>query len=168
MDREGSITFVAKKDNEVIGTISMVFGEDSQGKTETLPMEEVYEKEIKEYRDKGHKIAEITQLALKRKDVTTLRDFINQRSILIELYALVLKKSFEKKSRKELDDLVIAINPKQEDFYKDTFKFEHLGGVKTYGSVNNKKAVAKIFKLEGKNEAELLNILYGLVKTKPH
>jgi len=131
-----SITFVVKISNEVVGTVSMAFGND-------LPMEELYKEEIKKYRDKGDKIAEVS-----------IRD---------KLFKAVLEKGLNE----GFDDLVIEINPDYKNLYK-YFKFEDLGELKTDPEIRA-LATAKILRLEGKSMDDLSDSLYSPVKkSKPH
>src|SRR3989344_6087194 len=97
-----SITFVVKISNEVVGTVSMAFGND-------LPMEELYKEEIKKYRDKGDKIAEVCQFAINQD--LSMRDRLSIRD---KLFKAVLEKGLNE----GFDDLVIEINPDYKNLYK--------------------------------------------------
>lgn len=140
-----SATFIAKLGNEIIGTVTIV-GDGEKG----LPMEEIYKAEIEKLRLSGKKIAEISQLALKREAFESLK--INPRkfqiAILIPLFRLVY--SFAK--ARGIDKLCISINPKHDIFYK-SLGFEEIGELKYYPSVNNAPALARMLDISQAAEA---------------
>ncbi len=121
---KNSATFIAKKNNIVIGTMS-VFPDN---KTFGLPLDSDYKNNIDKLRNKGHRIAEVGGFAIERnKRGTNQRIAMEFNRILIR-YLLFLK----------IDSIIIGINPKHEHIYRGIFFFKSLGKKhNNYKFVNN-------------------------------
>lgn len=141
LDMDETTTFVAKKSNDVVGTVSMVPGDGA------LPIEQLYKEELKAVRESGDKIVEIIQLAT---DHELSLDERNENRILIKLFEAVLEKSLTD----NVDDLVIEINPKHEGLYTKILGFEYLGGLKTHPELEA-PTLAKIRDLKGESAEDL-------------
>ena len=128
-------TFVAKNHGEVLGTVSVVFGDH-------LPMETVFAKELQKVRENGNKVAEVCQLATKGESLTLGRR--------IEVLEKLFKSVRDLGVHEGIDDLVIEVNPTHQAFYEsDRFKFKKFGGPKPNPDVNDALAVALIRSLKG-------------------
>ncbi|MEW6327269.1 MAG: hypothetical protein AB1487_06710 [Thermodesulfobacteriota bacterium] len=130
-------TFVAKKDNAVLMTLTLipdsVFG---------LPMDAIYNIELDFLRYYGRKIAELSGLAvhniLKGKGMFMFLNLVK----LVYFYA----------KNKDIDDFCIAINPKHQSFYDNILLFEYLGDEKPYPRVQNFPACGRRLNLHGLEE----------------
>lgn len=152
-----SRTFVAKSADTVIGMITLVIDGD-----EGLPMESIYRDEVSDLRKHKGRIAEISQLALKRDFIKSFdRKF--QAELLFSLFRLVY---FFAKT-KAVETLCITINPKHESFY-NSLGFRDLGELKLYPLVNNAPALAKLLDLERPNSDEgRRNFVFQEILKKP-
>lgn len=149
-----SATFLAKINDIIAGTISLVVDSDRG-----LPMDEVYREELDKLRGQNKKIAEVCRLATSSDFLLEKRNSgtsINNLSLLLSLFKLVLHHAVGQK----IDNLCIAINPKHNSFYS-ALGFEDIGGLKYYSSVNDAPALAKTLDLskvkEQKNRSSLID-----------
>lgn len=120
-------TFVAVREDKVVGTISVV--EDSPL---GLPMEDAYSEEIAALRARAPRIAEIGGLAVAEGE--------RRRGI-----AFLLENAFIRWSHhvRGIDTFTLAIHPCVGDFYKMLYCASELGPVRDYGgSLRNAPAVA--------------------------
>lgn len=121
-------TFVGKKDDLTVYTLTL-FQDSALG----LPMDAIYKKELDQLRSQGRKIAEVGALAshshIQNEDQTVLM-YGNKAAIRYS------------KDHLNVDDLVIAINPKHEWFYEKIMLLEKIGDVKCYDYVQEAPAVA--------------------------
>lgn len=138
-------TFIGKRDDLVVYTMTL-FQDSDMG----LPMDGIYKKELDKLRYRGRKIAEVGSLAT-HPDIRS-----EDQTILMHGKKITLKYSME---HLEIDDLVIAINPKHQWFYEHIMLCEKIGELKTYGYVNNAPAVA--FRLNLKSVKERFRATYG-------
>lgn len=136
----GTTTFVAIKDKEVIGTVTL-FPDSPLG----LPMDEKYKEDLQGLRRQRRKICEVGQLATKSgllgKGLFSMFNF-RKLDFVFSLFKMVFQYAlyYEK-----FDDLCIVVNPKALLF--KFLPFDEIGEVKYYGfdhiSINPKPAVAK-------------------------
>ncbi|MFZ2187460.1 MAG: hypothetical protein WAV46_02425 [Candidatus Moraniibacteriota bacterium] len=131
-----SATFIAKADKTIIGTVTIV-GDGEKG----LPMENIYEEEIGELRWSGKKMAEISQLAIKRG--TAENPDMHQRKIQTSIPLALFRVVYFFAKSQGIGNFCIAINPKHETFYK-LLGFEDIGGLKSYSFVNGAPALARM------------------------
>ena len=121
-------TFIGLQNKRAISTISLYRDSDSG-----LPMDVIYKKELDTLRLQGRKIAEVGSLAASPEywngnPIATLHSF----KIMLD-YAM---------NYLDVDDLVIAVNPKQEHFYTWVMLCHQIGGLKSYNYVKSNPAVA--------------------------
>ena len=109
---------VAKKDDEIHSTLTMV-----PDGTFGLPMEHEFGDSLRQLRENGARLAEITSLA-------TLAEY-RRLSLFMYLYRLLLLIG---RSR-QLTDFVLVVNPKHVRFYRDILLFEQIGPERSYGAV---------------------------------
>lgn len=121
-------TFIGKKDQLVAFTLTL-FQDSEMG----LPMDAIYKEELDRLRCQGRKIAEVGSLAthplIPKSDQTVLMHGNN----LMHTYS---------RDYLEVDDLVIAINPRHQWFYRFILLFEQIGDLKAYDYVKKAPAVA--------------------------
>lgn len=129
-------TFITKKDNQVIATVTLI-PDSPMG----LPMDKIYKKECDSLREKGRSIAEVSQLSIDSrlfpKGWFSMFNF-SKLIFVFKLFKLVFDYACY---TEKLDELCIAVNPKHRYLYKFLF-FEKLAGLKYYGSVNKAPAIA--------------------------
>lgn len=139
-----SAVFTAKAGDAILGTVSVIM-DSSFG----LPMDDIFRKELEEFRNAGKKIVEIGRLAVeKNKDI----------SLLFSLFKLVFHYCVCKKA----DYLCITVNPKHSSFY-NYFQFEDKGFVEKYGAVNNAPAALKVLDLGKIQEKRAKNVLLNKI-----
>ena len=119
-------TFVALAGDEVTATVSL-FLDSAMG----LPLDSLYGDVADSLRAQGRKIGEVGMLADRRRN---LSEGIH---LLLELMKLV---SLTARGR-DLDDLLITVNPKHEKFYERLLRFKKFGQVREYQAVKNAPAV---------------------------
>ncbi|MBN8542576.1 MAG: PilZ domain-containing protein [Deltaproteobacteria bacterium] len=131
-------TIVAKVDDEVVGTVSLVrnglFGS---------PVEEIFD--LSEYRQNGERVCEVSSLAVARK-------YSGQRGKILFPLLNYLYQYSEKCFR--VDYLAIAVNPMWWDFYEHILLFKRLRKdmVGSYSFVNGAPAVGGILDLRTARE----------------
>src|SRR5579864_7543332 len=124
----GSVTFVAKQQEKVIATLSLIPDNTLLG----LPLESLYGSEIDGLRAAGRRIVEVTSLA---DQGLGLREFT---PIFIALMRLMSQHGI----RENADTWVITINPRHRLFYTKVMGFVSLGPQRLYPSVQNHPAEA--------------------------
>lgn len=134
-------TFILRYQNGIIGTVSLV--EDSE---KGVPMDDLYTKEIDILRNRGLKIAEVSQFAM-RKDTHVEYLSLDKKRPASYLSVPLLKLMVHYALRQGVDAFCIAVNPKHVMFYK-FLGFEQFGEEKSYVSVNEAPAVALVLDLE--------------------
>ena len=133
-----TVTFVSVLEGTVIATVSLV-ADTPVG----LPMDEIYHDEVQALRDQGRKLAEVTMLADRRRELhRALPMLLFMMKRVFDYATLVLK----------ANDLCITINPRHEDYYEQYLLFRPLGGLRTYPSVRNNPALAKRLDLDNVRE----------------
>lgn len=130
--------FSAAIEGVTFGTIS-VFADGEKG----LPLEEIYAPELAELRNRYACIVEVGQFAV---DDEVLSQYgggtLSKGMHTLPLFGAVFHHSIQT----GVSAIVIAINPKHERFY-DSLGFETFGEERTFPSVNNAPAVAKVLPL---------------------
>jgi hypothetical protein len=134
-----TITLVAKQDDRVVATLSLVPDTALLG----LPMECIYGPEIGELRRRGLRMAEATSLAD--------RDLSGREFILV--FKTFIKVVMQHHVRQGGDTWVITVNPRHRGFYLKVLGFQPLGPCRSYPMVQDHPA-----------EAFLLNV--DLLKSK--
>jgi len=117
----GTTTFVAKRGNRLLGTLSLI--EDSPL---GLPMESVHREEITLLRQGQRRFAEVSTLCV-ASDVRGC-------GISMLLYQAMFRWA---RRHRSIEDLVIAVHPKMGPFFRHGLLFESLGPTREYGSLNS-------------------------------
>jgi hypothetical protein len=120
--------FVARKDEDVLGTVSVI-----QDSVLGLPMDEIYQDELVRLRRAQRGIAEVSALAI-RSECRALG-----LPILMRLVRMIVVYTAEVA---RLDDLCIAVNPRHVSFYQKALSFTMFGPLRGYQKVNGAPAVA--------------------------
>jgi hypothetical protein len=123
-----TVTLVAKAEDEVVATLSLVFDNLLLG----LPMESIYGPEINGLRRQGRRLVEVTSLADRGFSV---REFL---PIFVTLMHLLTQYGFLKGA----DTWVISVNPRHRNYYRKAMGFASLGPWRSYPSVQNHPAEA--------------------------
>jgi len=119
--------FVAVCGREVISTVSLV-AEGELG----LPMEAIYDAEVTQLRADGLRLAEVSALADRRRELSrTLPVFRNLMRLMVQTAR-----------RRGIERLLVAVHPRHAKFYQRVLNFEALGNEKSYPQVRNRPAVA--------------------------
>ncbi len=113
-----SSILVATLSQNVVATISLV----EDGKL-GLPMDDLYAIEIERMRQKGKRLAELTCLAHRHTDATMW----NRGKVRATLETLI-RHAANFAVQREIDDLVICVNPRHASFYQRRYGFTELGG----------------------------------------
>ncbi len=116
-----STTFVAKKDGKVIGTISLI--EDSEL---GLPMEKVHTVEVRKARQLYRHVAEVGALAVEPE--------YRRSSLSLMLYNMMGRWA---RGWTHVDDLLIAVHPSAQFFYRSLLMFETMGKVQKYAGLRD-------------------------------
>lgn len=123
-----TVTFIAKEDGEVVGTVSIV-GDTDIG----LPMDEVYHEELNQLRWRRRTLAEVSMLATKCHRVSRkMPVFLQLMKQVFDYIWFVL----------QADDACLACPPHRTGFYEKRLLFGRFGETKAYGSVQDNPAVA--------------------------
>ena len=118
--------FVARLRDRVVATMTLI-PDSPLG----LPMDEIYKNELKQLRDEGRHLAEVSGLALAHAYQSS------GIAILLRLTRMMVIQAVQTES-----DLCIAVNPHHAMFYRKAFHFQDIGGLKQYRKVNSAPAVA--------------------------
>lgn len=134
-------TFVTVLENEIFATATLI-PDSPLG----LPMDEIYNKELNQFRQEHKKICEISMLA---SDTGLFQDgvsmMLNSKKMFFIFY--LFKTLFDYAIEyMHLDCICITINPKHNLTY-DFLLFKTMGEVKTYENANGAPAVAKYLDL---------------------
>ena len=152
ISNNGSVTFLAKYNNKIVGTVSIFFDSELG-----LPMDAIYKKETDVLRSQNKKIVEVGRLAIDNIFLSNEAGFKKKYNSLF-LVSSLFKLVFHYCIYKNFDNICIAINPKHDLFYKSLF-FENIGGLKFYPSVNNAPALAKTIDLKNYKNKRVKNYL---------
>lgn len=126
-DFETDTTILVVKDNsnKTVGSLTMVFDFDKK-----LPADNIFLDEINSLRFKSKKIVEISRLVIDPQ-------FRNSKEILILLFNYLAIYSF---LVKKYDTIIIEVNPRHIEYYKEALCFEEIGKTKLCPQVNNAPA----------------------------
>jgi hypothetical protein len=125
-----TVTLVAKHENHVVATLSVVLDTELCG----LPMESVYREEIDGLRREGRHVAEATCLA--DQDLG-IHEFVR-------VFKTLIKVGMQYHVRQGGDSWVIAVNPRHRVFYQKVLGFVPLGPRRAYPSVQGHPAEAYV------------------------
>lgn len=125
-DPQTIILIVQDKNNNLAGSLTLVFSESS-----TLPSEKIYGTEINALRLRGEKMVEISRLIINP-------EFRNSKEVLILLFNYLSIFSYH---IKHYSSLVIEVNPRHKAYYKSLLNFEEIGVEKPCPIVENAPAV---------------------------
>jgi hypothetical protein len=117
---------VAQLRGEVISTLSLV-RDGELG----LPLESIYPDEVKQRRDAGLKLAEVSCLADRRRDASRFFD----------LFSELARVMIQMADRYGVDELLIAVHPRHARMYCRAMAFQQLGDNRDYPAVNGNPAV---------------------------
>ena len=118
--------FVGIRDGTVVSTMSLI--EDSPL---GVPMEKLYREEIGRRRLERRRFAEVSALAVQTE--------ARGKGLALMMYNLMFRWAFFHRS---VDELVIAVHPKAEGFYRDVLLFDRFGDLRAYESLKDAPAVA--------------------------
>jgi hypothetical protein len=119
--------FVAMTDDEVISTVSLV-DDGELG----LPMEHIYGDEVMVLRNHGIRVAEVSCLADRRR----------QLSRTLPVFVPLMRLMVQAARHHGIEHLLVAVHPRHVRFYQRFLAFEPLGIEKSYPLVRNNPAVA--------------------------
>lgn len=119
--------FVAVLGSETVFTVSLI-GDGQLG----LPMENVYGQEVRDLRERGLRIGEVSCLADRRSKYRKCFPVFLRLCRLTAQYAW----------HQGLDQLLVAVHPRHARFYQRFIDFEPIGPERSYPSVQNRPAVA--------------------------
>jgi N-acyl-L-homoserine lactone synthetase len=119
--------FVASRDEQLVGTLSLV-RDCALG----LPMEDVYSAEVNSRRACGKSVAEVTCLA----------DSSHGKSNMLSVVIQLMSHMAQFARRQGVDELLIAVHPHHVGFYERFIGFEVIGHEKRYAAVQDNPAVA--------------------------
>jgi hypothetical protein len=109
------LTLEASSEQQLFGTLTL--GIDSK---KGLAADELYEKEINTYRKKGHKVCEVSKLAIDPQ--FSSKELFASLFHLTYIYAYTLHK---------VKDAFIEVNPRHAAFYKRMLGFKQIGEKRT-------------------------------------
>lgn len=133
---------VARLEGEIVGTLSLMFDSPAG-----LPMDELYTEALGEARRSGRRLVELSNFAI--------ADCARDGAILLHLMRAALRLAMAERC----DDLVIAIHPKHEPFYRTIWLMERFGDLSSYQGVRGAPAIG----LRGDLNVmtDLLGFFYG-------
>lgn len=141
--------FAGIRDGRVFSTMSLI--EDSPL---GVPMEKLYREEIGRLRLERRRFAEVSALAVETES--------RRKGLALMMYNLMFRWAY---FHRGVDDLVIAVHPKAEDFYRSVLLFDRIGGLRAYESLKDAPAVA--LRLDLQNLVPRYRALYGRRKVEP-
>jgi hypothetical protein len=127
-------TLIVLRDEEIVGTLSVIF-DGPLG----LPVDTLYEREVNVLRRAGRRPAEIISLGVADEDRRTSRD------VLVKLFNYVYLVSWHLRGA---TDFMITVNPHHAAYYRKTLLFENWGPERCYGKVGGAPAVLLRLNLE--------------------
>ena len=136
-------TFIASKNTEIIGTISLI--KDSEL---GLPMEAVHKKEVRRIRHSGRHISEVSSFAISPQ--------YRRTGLSLMLYNMLYQWA---SYLDEIDDLLIATHPSMKPFYSSFLFFSTLGPAQKYQKLSN--AISIPMRLNLNDIQEKIYTIYG-------
>ncbi len=125
--------FVAIRDGEVIGTLSLI-EDGSIG----LPMDDVFPEETRRVRERGGRLAELSAFAI--------HPSVRGRGVSLMLYNLMFRWVWW---HRRTQDIVIAVHPRVTRFYEVVLLFDRLHARRSYRRFNNAPAEALHLNMRG-------------------
>jgi hypothetical protein len=130
-----SRTFLLEMDGQLAGTISLIVDSPCG-----IPMETLFPDKIGKFRQRGHRIAEVSLLALDQKlfghKTFSLTD-MRKLSASFKLFKIIFDYA---RFEAGVTDLFIAMHPKHQDLYQ-YLTFEPIGPVRSYSRAAGKPAL---------------------------
>lgn len=120
--------FIAKAAGDVVATFTLVPDNRPLG----LPLEGLYEEEVKQLRNQGRRIAEVTSLAANR---ITQREFVH-------VYEAMIRLNMQYHVHHGGDTWVLTVNPRHSMFYQRALGCLPLGPRRSYQAVQGHPAEA--------------------------
>lgn len=144
-----TITLVAKHENQVVATFSIVQDNTLIG----LPMEDIYGDEIAKLRRQGRRLFEATTLA---------DNGLNAREFL-QVFLTLIKLSMQYHTRSGGNAYAIAVNPRHRKFYTKIIGFIPLGPLRSYAAVQDAPAEAFLLdnQLQRENSPDTFKFMFG-------
>ena len=136
---------IAIKKDRIIGTISLI--EDSPI---GVPMDNVHLVETTSFRQKNIKFAEIGSFAIAPEYQHHGITFLLYKAIF--LYVC---------SHRNIESILIAVHPRVAEVYKKLFKFEQIGMIQEYSTLNNAKSIPLRLNTVDTIEAIAKNNVFG-------
>lgn len=122
-----AVILIATLREEVISTVSLI-PDGPQG----LPMEAVYGNEVACLRSQGMRLAEVSALADRRRQISrTLPVFVPLMRLMVQ-----------SARRQGIDRLLAAVHPRHAKFYQRFLSFETMAEERLYPAVRHRPAVA--------------------------
>lgn len=133
------VLIVQDQYQKIAGSVTIVFDGAN-----TLPSEKIYHDELKNLRNSGGKLTELSRLVISS-------EYRNAKEILILLfnYAAIYIRNV-----KNYNGLTIQVNPRHKAYYKSLLNFDEVGGEKPCPQVQNAPAVL-LYISESKYQYEL-------------
>lgn len=125
-NEETVILIVQDKNKKIIGSVTLVFEENCK-----LPSEKMYRDEIKNIKNEGHRLAEISRLIIHP-------DYRNSKEVLLLLFNYLAIYTYRVK---KYSCLIVQVNPRHISYYKLLLKFKEVGNQKISPIVNNAPAI---------------------------
>lgn len=126
-NRETIILIVQDQSKAIAGSVTLVFNESMK-----LPAEKIYSEEIKSIIKKNNrKLVEVSRLIINP-------DFRNAKEVLVLLFNYLCIYSYQIKN---YDNLVIEVNPRHKNYYKEFLSFDEIGAEKSCPNVENAPAI---------------------------
>lgn len=129
-----TVTIIAEKDTELVGTLSLIFDSDF-----ALPADDLYKKELHYLRKRRRVLAEVISFAVKASQKKSSQDL----HIQLMNYAFIIARHLYPAT-----DFVITVNPHHATFYKKKLCFSEAGPELNYKKVGNAPAVLLRLPLE--------------------
>jgi hypothetical protein len=123
-----TVTFVAKDEDQVVATLSVVVDNSLLG----LPIESIYAEEIATLRGQGRHLSEATSLADRNLG---LREFV-------QVFGTLIRLAMQYARRLGSDTWLITVNPRHKNFYCKIMGFVPLGPCRACPSVQDHPAEA--------------------------
>lgn len=124
--------------SRVIGTLTIV-GDGCLG----LPMEEDYQREVQQLRERGRRLAEVSGLAIAKE----------HRSPLLQTFYCLTRFLVQYACDRGVQDLLITVHPRHAAFYRQWFCFEPCGPCKPCAAAAGNPGVLCRLDLERLGEA---------------
>ncbi|MBV8317279.1 MAG: hypothetical protein JOZ53_20260, partial [Planctomycetaceae bacterium] len=133
-----TVTVVAKREGEVVATLSFVPDTELLG----LPMESIFGEEIAGLRREGRRMAEAFSLA---DSGLLIHEFI-------QVFKALIKLAMQYHASRGGDTAVITVNPRHRSFYQKVLGFKRLGPRRNYPTVQDHPAEAYLLEFESMKE----------------